>query len=141
MVVLPCWRAWGAVLYGGAVLVRALALYVATRGEFGRIPVLAALPMLGLTTYLLGQSLGGFTSDLQVWATWLARTWSGAALGPTLWLVLTLALAAEDGPEPLRSRLERLFWPVAGLLLAIADVVSQAALTMRRRNSTVEARP
>ncbi len=56
MLVLPSWPAWGeaAVLYGGVLLVWALALYVTSRGEPRRVPVLAALAMTALSVYLFG---------------------------------------------------------------------------------------
>src|SRR5579884_1960097 len=123
-----------AVVYGGALLVWALALYVLTRGRPGRIPTLAALAMLALTVYLLGQAVGGLAPDLPTWATWVARTWPGAALGPALWLLLTLAMAADEGPDPVRRAVRRLLLPTAvvtlalGALLAIAGVATDLAL-------------
>src|SRR5437764_14413094 len=70
MLVPPSWPAWGeaAVLYGGVLLVWALALYVTSRGEPRRVPVLAALAMTSLSVYLFGQALGGLSPDLVVWA-------------------------------------------------------------------------
>src|SRR5437763_8220217 len=118
---LPFWPAWSeaAVLYGGVLLVWALALYVTSRGEPHRVPVLAALAMTTLSVYLFGQALGGLSTDLSVWATWLARTWAGAALGPGFWLLLTQALVVEEGAEPLRAWATRLYWPLAVAVLAL----------------------
>jgi hypothetical protein len=103
----------GVVLGAGAVLVWALALYVASRAPSGRAPLLAALAMLCLAAYLTGEALGAFAPDLPGWSIWLRRTWWATSLAAPAWLVLTLALAVDEGPEPLASRVRRVLLPVA----------------------------
>src|SRR5919108_2502841 len=115
----PVW-AEGAALYAGAALSWALALYVTTRGGLRRIPLLAALAMGALVVYLLGQGVGVLAPDHATWAAWFRRTWWGVALAPALWLLVTLALVADEGPEALLPRLRRLFWGVAIVSLSAA---------------------
>src|SRR5439155_3928482 len=103
----------GLLLGGGGVLVWALALYVASRAPTRRAPMLAALAMLCLAAYLTGEALGALAPDPASWATWLRRTWWAPSLAAPAWLVLTLALAADEGPEPRAADLRRWFWPVA----------------------------
>jgi hypothetical protein len=103
----------GVVLGAGAVLVWALALYVASRAPSRRAPLLAALAMLCLAAYLTGEALGAFAPDLPGWSIWLRRTWWATSLAAPAWLVLTLALAADEGPEPLAERVRRVLLPVA----------------------------
>jgi len=124
MLVLPSGPDWAeaAVLYGGVLLVWALALYVASRAEPRRVSVLAALSMVALSVYLYGQALGGFAADLSIWATWLARTWAGAALAPGLWLMLTLALGAEEGTQRVRAWAARQYWPLAAAVPGVRGV-------------------
>jgi len=55
------------VLGGGALLVWALALYVASRGPTRRGPMLGALAMLCLAIYLGGEELAPLTPDLGTW--------------------------------------------------------------------------
>jgi hypothetical protein len=112
----------GLLLGAGAVLVWALALYVASRAPNRRAPVLAALAMLCLAAYLAGEALGALAPELSDWANWLRRTWWAPSLAAPIWLVLTLALAADEGAEPLASRMRRLLVPVA-----LAAVVLGAA--------------
>src|SRR5712692_5997388 len=106
-------RVQGYVLGCGALLVWALALYVASRAPTRRAPILAALAMLCLAAYLGGEALGALAPDLETWSSWLRRTWLAPTLALAVWLVLTLALAADEGPEPLAGRVRRLFLPVA----------------------------
>ncbi len=101
------------VLGGGALLVWALALYVASRAPTRRAPMLAALAMLCLAVYLAGEALGALAPDLGTWSSWLRRTWLAPSVALAAWLVLTLALAADEGAEPLASRVQRLFLPIA----------------------------
>src|SRR6266849_3293289 len=101
------------VLGGGALLVWALALYVASRAPTRRAPMLAALAMLCLAVYLGGEALGALAPDLETWSTWLRRTWLSPCVALAAWLVLTLALAADEGPETLAGRVQRLFVPMA----------------------------
>jgi hypothetical protein len=103
----------GFVLGSGAVLVWALALYVASRAPTRRAPVLAALAMLCLAAYLVGEALGALSPDLQGWSTWLRRTWWGPSLAAPIWLLLSLALAADEGPEPIANRVRQYFIPLA----------------------------
>src|SRR5258708_17673426 len=106
-------RVQGYVLGGGAVVVWALALYVASRAPTRRAPMLAALAMLCLAVYLAGEALGALAPDLGTWSSWLRRTWLAPSVALAAWLVLTLALAADEGAEPLASRVQRLFRPIA----------------------------
>src|SRR5712692_9593652 len=110
------------VLGGGALLVWALALYVASRAPTRRGPMLGALAMLCLAAYLAGEALGALAPDLGTWSSWLRRTWLATSLAPPVWLVLTLALAADEGPEPVASRLRRLFLPVAIVAVGVGIV-------------------
>jgi hypothetical protein len=107
------------VLGGGALLVWALALYVASRAPTRRAPILAALAMLCLAAYLGGEALGALAPDPRTWASWLRRTWLAPTVALPAWLVLTLALASDEGPEPLAGRLRRLFLPVAMAALGL----------------------
>src|SRR5438552_1181224 len=109
----------GLLLGGGGMLVWALALYVASRAPTRRASMLAALAMLCLAAYLGGEALGALAPDLGTWSTWLRRTWIAPSVALAAWLVLTLALAADEGPEPLASRVQRLFVPVAVLAVGI----------------------
>lgn len=110
----------GLVLGAGAVLVWALALYVASRAPSRRAALLAALAMLCLAAYLTGEALGAFAPDPLSWSAWLRRTWWATSLAAPAWLVLTLALAADEGPEPLASRVKRVFFmPVAVAAFAV----------------------
>jgi hypothetical protein len=112
-------------LYGGVLLVWALALYVATRSEGGgRIPVLTVLAMVALCVYLLGQAIADVAPTVAIWARWLAATWPGAALAPALWASLALAMLIQEGPGATGARLSAWFWPVTGLLLAIGGVLA-----------------
>src|SRR6266704_2997591 len=112
----------GLVLGTGAVLVWALALYVASRAPSRRAALLAAVAMLCLAAYLTGEALGAFAPDPPSWSVWLRRTWWATSLAAPAWLVLTLALAADEGPEPLASRVRRVFLPVAVAAFAIGAV-------------------
>src|ERR1700686_5362711 len=103
----------GAILGTGAVLVWALALYVGSRAPSRRAALLAALAMLCLAAYLTGEALGALAPDLPTWSGWLRRTWWATSLAAPAWLVLTLALAVDEGPEPLASRVRKTFMPVA----------------------------
>src|SRR5438105_2325940 len=108
-------QAW--VLGVGAVLVWALALYVTSRAPTRRASLLAALAMLCLAAYLSGEALGALAPDLATWSGWLRRTWLAPTLAVGVWLVLTLALAAEEGSASLASWSRRILLPVA--ILAI----------------------
>jgi len=66
--------------------------------------------------------LGAFAPDPPSWSVWLRRTWWATSLAAPAWLVLTLALAADEGPEPLASRVRRVFLPVAVAAFAIGAV-------------------
>ena len=103
----------GGALGCGPVLVWALALYVASRAPSRRASMLAALAMLCLAAYLTGEALGALAPDLPTWSGWLRRTWLAPSLAAPAWLILTLALAADEGPEPLSSQIRRLLLPVA----------------------------
>lgn len=100
------WPPWGEALalYAGCLLAWGLGLYVVTRGGLRRIPLLAMGATVTLVVYLLGQALGSLGADLDAWLSWGRRTWWGAALAPSLWLLLTLALAADEAPDEMRGR-------------------------------------
>jgi hypothetical protein len=83
------------------------------------VPILAALALAALGVYLYGQSLGSFASDLSVWQQWQARTWGGAALGPPLWLALTVALVIEQQERRLSRNTTRLLWVAVVALLVL----------------------
>src|ERR1043166_1167510 len=103
----------GSLLSSGAVLVWALGLYVASRSPSRRVSLLSAAAMLCLGAYLMGEALGALSPDLPTWADWLRRTWWAPNLALPIWLVLTLALTAEEGPEPVAIAMRRCFWPVS----------------------------
>ena len=132
MLLLPWWPFWleGAALYAGTLLAWALALYVATRGGLRPVPVLASLATFMLVAYLLGQTVGTLTleENLHTGVIWFRRTWWGAALAPALWLLLTLALAADEGPEALLPRLRQAFWGAAVVLLGLGLAFTLAGL-------------
>jgi hypothetical protein len=109
----------GVLLGGGGVLVWALALYVASRAPTRPTSVLAALAMLCLAAYLTGEALGALAPDLTTWSNWLRRTWWAPSLAVSAWLVLTLALAADEGPEPFASRVRRVFAPTAVVVFGL----------------------
>ena len=109
----------GVLLSSGAVLVWALALYVGSRAPFQRATLLATLAMLCLAIYLVGEGLGALSTDLTTWAGWLRRTWWAPGLALPAWLATTLALAADEGPEPWSSRVRRWFVPVTAVTLAL----------------------
>src|SRR5437868_6327011 len=102
----------GSLLGGGAVLVWALGLYVASRSPGRRVSVLSAAAMLCLAIYLMGEALGALAPDLDTWATWLRRTWWAPSLALPIWLALTLALLSEDDAEPAAARTRRYFVPI-----------------------------
>jgi hypothetical protein len=103
----------GLLLGGGGLLVWSLALYVASRAPARHAPMLAAFAMLCLATYLTGEALGALAPDLPTWSTWLRRTWWAPSLALPVWLVLTMALAIEEGPQRLATPLRRWFVPVS----------------------------
>ena len=109
----------GVLLSSGAVLVWALALYVASRGPVRWAPLLAAAAMLCLAIYLLSEGLGALSTDLGTWALWLRRAWWAPALGLPTWLAVTLALAADEGPEPWSGHVRRWFLPLTVVMLAL----------------------
>jgi hypothetical protein len=109
----------GVVLSSGAVLVWALALYVASRAPVRRATLLATVAMLCLAIYLMGEGLGALSTDLATWADWLRRTWWAPGLALPAWLATTLALAADEGPEPWSRRVRRWFVPITVVTLAL----------------------
>src|SRR5437764_2146333 len=112
---LPWWTsvAESALVCAGAALEWPLALYVLTRGGRQRVPALTVLAIASLVVYQLGLGLAGLAPSVDEAETWLRETWPGPALLPALWLVLTAALAAFEGPEPLRPRLRGFFQAAA----------------------------
>jgi len=112
----------GYVLGAGALLVWALALYVASRAPTRRAPMLAALAMLCLAAYLCGEALGALAPDLGTWSSWLRRTWLATSVALPAWLVLTLALAADEGPEPWAANVRRVLVTVALFAIGLGVV-------------------
>jgi len=106
-------------LSSGAVLVWALALYVASRGPTRRAPMLAAAAMACLAIYLMGEGLGALSSDLEEWADWLRRTWWAPCLALPVWLGVTLVLAADEGPEPWSTRVRAWYVPLIVIATAL----------------------
>ncbi|HEV7664213.1 MAG TPA: hypothetical protein VGQ62_11805 [Chloroflexota bacterium] len=107
----------GIVLGCGALLVWAVALYVASRAPSRLAPMLAALAMLCLAAYLMGEALGALAPDSARWAVWLRRTWWAPSLAAPAWLGVTLTLAADEGPQSSRRiRITRL---LTALVLAL----------------------
>jgi hypothetical protein len=121
----------GVLLSSGAVLVWALALYVASRAPTRRAPLLAVAAMLCLAIYLMGEGLGALSDDLGTWADWLRRTWWAPTLGLPAWLAVSLALAADEGPEPWSSRVQRWFVPVTVIVLALGALFGAAGSLTR----------
>src|SRR5579871_3390728 len=120
----------GVLLGSGAVLVWALALYVASRAPTRRSPMLAAAAMLCLAAYLLGEGLGALAPDLATWARWLQRTWWATSLALPVYLVWTLSLAADEGPEPWARRVGKtLPWLSAAAIAVGVVFAAVGALT------------
>jgi hypothetical protein len=111
------WGALGAVppwgeavlLCAASVVVWTLSLYVVSRGGWQPVPALATLSMWALALYELGVGVGSIAPDDQTWKLWFRGTWPGPALLPALWLLLTAALAVEEGPAAWQPRLRGLF--------------------------------
>ncbi|MBV9578521.1 MAG: hypothetical protein JO057_08030 [Chloroflexi bacterium] len=112
----------GWLLGSGAVLVWALALYVASRAPGRRASVLAAAAMLCLAVYLGGEALGALAPDVADWSSWVRRTWWAPCLALPLWLGLSLALAADEGPSRLAAWARRWWLPLTLLALGIGGV-------------------
>jgi hypothetical protein len=112
----------GSLLSGGAVLVWGLALYVASRSPGRRVSVLSAAAMLCLAVYLLGEALGALAPDLPTWAAWLRRTWWAPSLALPTWLVLSIALTSEEGPERLAAAARKSFVAIAIVAFATGAV-------------------
>ncbi len=110
----------GPVVYAGALLAWVLGLYVLTRGGFRPIPLLAAASTFSLVVYQLGQALGTLAPSPQEWIGWAQRTWWAAAIDPALWLVLALALSADEAPDRFRPALVRLEWGAGGVALLLS---------------------
>jgi hypothetical protein len=72
--------------------------------------------MAALAVYLTGEALGALAPDTQTWATWVRRAWLAPSLAMPIWVLLTLGLAAEDGPPDLAHRVRQAFGPLAVLL-------------------------
>jgi hypothetical protein len=104
----PAWSE-AVLLCAASVVVWALSLYVVSRGGWQPVPALATLAMWALALYELGIGVGSFAPDDQTWRLWFRGTWPGPALLPALWLLLTAALAADEGPAERQPRLRRLF--------------------------------
>ncbi len=109
----------GLLLASGAVLVWALALYVASRDPTRRAPILAAIAMLCLAAYFMGEALGALATDLGTWSEWLRRTWWAPSVALPVWLVLTLALAIDEGPPQWSERLRPWFTWLATVVIVL----------------------
>jgi hypothetical protein len=114
----------GALLAAGAILVWALALYVASRSLARRVSQLAAAAMLCLAAYLMAEGLGGLAPDLSAWSTWLRRTWWAPSLALPLWLSLSLALMLEESPSSALVWLRSWFKAVATILVSIGAILA-----------------
>src|SRR5579864_313622 len=131
MLLPPPWPDWteAFVLLCGCLLVVALGLYLASRGQTRSVPILASLALAALGLYLYGQALGSFARDLSEWQLWQARTWSGAALGPALWLAVTVALVMEEQEQRLSVTTKRLLWIAVGALLLLGAAFAVVGTT------------
>src|SRR6266487_4916500 len=146
MQLLPWWPSWGEgmLAYIGALLVWSLALYVLTRGN-GRVPVLAVLAMGAFAVYLLGLGVGAlaFPAEPGRWVAWLRGTWGGATLAPSFWLVLVLALGADEGTGQLRQQLRQHWLRLSvvslgvGVAFGLLGVSSELVLVWRDALPTV----
>jgi hypothetical protein len=112
----------GTLLAAGAVLVWALALYVASRSPTRRVSLLSAAAMLCLAIYLMGEALGALATDLPTWAAWLRRTWWAPSLALPIWLTLSLALTIEEGPPAWSNAARKSFVPVAVASISIGAI-------------------
>jgi hypothetical protein len=112
----------GSLLASGAVLVWALALYVASRSPTRRVSLLSAAAMLCLASYLMGEALGALASDLPTWAAWLRRTWWAPSLALPIWLTLSLALTIEEGPLGWALAAHKVYGPVAVVSISIGAI-------------------
>jgi hypothetical protein len=112
----------GSLLASGAVLVWALALYVASRSPTSRVSLLAAAAMLCLAAYLMGEALGALATDLPTWAAWLRRTWWAPSLALPIWLTLSLALTIEEGPPAWANAASKAYVPVAVASISVGAI-------------------
>ncbi len=125
----------GVLVYTGMLLVWVLGLYVLTRGR-GVVSALAGLAMAGFSCYLLGLWAGALarTENVWYWVGWLRWTWWAAPLALGLWLLLLLAITADEGSGALQSSLKRnlysLIWITLGVgaILSIVGVATQLVL-------------
>ena len=113
-------------LGSGGILVWALALYVASRASTRRISVLAGVAMLCLAWYLTGEALGALAPDIATRSAWLRRTWWAQGVALPVWLVLTLALAQDEGPQLHAAR----FLTPVGIVAIVSGVLFGAAGTL-----------
>jgi hypothetical protein len=118
-----CW-----LLAIGAVLVWALALYVASRSPGRRVSLLSTAAMLCLAIYLMGEALGALATDLPTWASWLRRTWWAPSLALPIWLTLSLALTIEEGPPAWARAARKAFAPVAVASIGIGAIFAVLGL-------------
>src|SRR5438067_12934825 len=107
------WSLESGVLTCGALLVWALALYVASRGPTRRASRLAAAAMTCLAAYLTGEALGALAPDLSGWSQWLRRTWWAPSLAAPFWLLLSLVLVDDEGPPAASAWAHRTLLPAA----------------------------
>jgi hypothetical protein len=112
----------GLLLSVSAILVWALGLYVGSRGPARPTSILAALAMLCLGAYLLGEALGALATDLPTWSNWLRRTWWAPSLALPIWLVLTLRLAIDEGPERWSTRVRSAYTTIAAAAISLGAV-------------------
>jgi hypothetical protein len=112
----------GTLLASGAVLVWALALYVASRSPTRRVSLLSAAAMLCLASYLMGEAIGALATDLPTWVSWLRRTWWAPTLALPIWLTLSLALTIEEGPSTWADVARKSFLSIAVASIGIGAV-------------------
>jgi hypothetical protein len=131
----------GVVVYTGALFAWALGLFVVSRGGLRLIPLLTVGATLVLVVYQLGQALGLLAPNASGWLAWSRATWWAAGAAPAVWLLLVLALAAQEAPEGMRTRVSRLVWlaaPVAavvGLFFAVVGSTTNLVVDWLDPNS------
>jgi hypothetical protein len=107
------------------LLVWVLGLYVLTRGR-GMVSTLAGLAMAAFSCYLLGLWAGALarTENVWYWVAWLRWTWWGAPLAAGFWLLLVLAITADEGSGTLQSSLKANLRKLIPLTLSIGGILA-----------------
>ncbi len=120
----------GVLVYIGMLLVWVLCLYVLTRGR-GPVPMFAGAAMACFAVYLLGLWAGALAraDDIWYWVGWLRVTWWGGVLAAGLWLLVVLAIAAEEGSGGLQVKLQRHRRQLILVMLGTGTVISILGVT------------